>query len=420
MIPKRVCVVGLGYVGFPLAIHLAHHFKVTGFDVDEKKIEGFRRGINTYGDITDEEFKEVFGNMEFTSDENEIKKCDFIIIAVPTPTTKDKRPDLSYLESASRIVGRNLRKGATVVYESTTYPGCTEEFCLPILEKESGMRLGEFHLGYSPERINPGDSKHTIEKITKIISGDSKETVNTMKEVYGKITNVYVAPSIRVAEAAKVIENVQRDINIALFNELAVLFDKMGIDSKSVFDAAATKWNFIRFNPGLVGGHCIPVDPYYLAQKSMELGYIPELILAGRRINENVSGFIATKIVKLLIERDLSIKDAKVIIFGATYKENVPDLRESKVEDLIDELMDFGIKNITIFEPMIERDEIFGITNTKQPSGKYDVIVYAVNHDVFSKYDVKQYLKEKGIVIDTKRVLAKEDFANSGFVYWGL
>lgn len=416
----KICVIGLGYVGLPLAVRFAEHFTVIGFDISERRIKELNNGIDRTGEVKKEDFEKINGNIVFTNDEKKIKEGNVIIITVPTPTTKDKKPDLRFLENASKIVGRNLKKGAIVVYESTTYPGCTEEFCLPILEKESGMKLGEFYIGYSPERINPGDLSHTIDKITKIVAGCDKETTDVLLEIYGKITNVYPASSIRVAESAKVIENIQRDINIALFNELAMLFDKLNIDSKEVFDAASTKWNFLRFYPGFVGGHCIPEDPYYLATKSIEAGYIPELILAGRRINENIPLFVANKVIKLLIKNNKLIKDTKICIFGGTYKENVPDLRESKVEELIDELKDFGIKNISIVEPMINKDEIFGIKNIKKPSEKFDVVIYAVDHNEFSKYDILNCLNENGILIDIKRKFDKKGVESRGIIYWGL
>ncbi len=417
----KICVVGLGYVGLPLAMSFARHYEVIGFDVDAKKIEELNSGYDRTGVFNKDDFSIVSKNIKFTNDEKSIGECKIIIVAVPTPITADKKPDLSYLKSASEIVGKNMKRGSIVVFESTTYPGCTEEFCLPILEKESGMKLGDFHIGYSPERINPGDEEHRLENIIKIVAGDIPKTTKILANIYSAITKVYIAPSIKVAEAAKVIENTQRDLNIALFNELAMLFDKLNIDSKAVFDAASTKWNFIRFSPGLVGGHCIPVDPYYLANKAMEVGYIPELILAGRRINENIPKFIATKIIKMLIKEGKSVNNARVVIWGATYKENVPDLRESKVRLLIDELKDFGMDNITLFEPLLNKKEIFGVNNVDTPLKRYyDVVVYAVNHKIFSKYEIKEYLRTRGIVIDIKRVLDKKDLEKSGFVYWGL
>ncbi len=287
------------------------------------------------------------------------------------------------------------------------------------MERESGLKLGEFFIGYSPERINPGDKEHTIDKIVKIVAGCNKEITEKLAEIYGEITKVYKVSSIRVAESAKVIENIQRDINIALFNELSMLFDKLGIDSKEVFDAAATKWNFLRFYPGFVGGHCIPVDPYYLASKSMEEGYIPELILAGRRVNENIPIFVANKIVKLLIKNNKLVKDANILILGATYKENVPDLRDSKVENLIKELKEFGIKDIFVYEPLIDKDKIFGVENVKNLD-KYDVVVYAVDHEKFKDINIFNLLKDGGIFIDIKRRFNKKCVEDKGFIYWGL
>ncbi|MGC9310184.1 MAG: nucleotide sugar dehydrogenase, partial [Candidatus Aenigmatarchaeota archaeon] len=368
-----ICVAGLGYVGLPLSLKFAENFKVIGFDIGKTRIEELKAHHDRNRDILKEDFEKVKTNIKFTTDPAMIKKADIVIIAVPTPTTKRKEPDLSFLDGASRIVGQNLKKGAIVVYESTTYPGCTEDFCLPILEKESGMKLGEFFLGYSPERVNPGDREHTIDKIHKIVAGCDDTVADKLAEVYGTVTKVYRAPSIKIGEAAKVIENVQRDLNIALFNELAMLFDKMGLDSEEVFNAAATKWNFLRFRPGFVGGHCIPVDPYYLAQKSLEIGYIPELILSGRSVNESLANYVAQKIVKLLVETGKPLKTARILVLGAAYKENVPDLRDSKVENLIDELKDFGIVDIGLHEPLISSDTVFGAKN-RRPEGMYDVV----------------------------------------------
>jgi len=418
---KIICVAGLGYVGLPLALKFAKKYKVLGFDIKKERIEDLKKGIDRNLDIDKKEFDEVSKNIEFFDDEKIISKADIVVIAVPTPVMKGNRADLSYLDSSSRVVGRNMKKGCTVVYESTTYPGCTEDFCLPILEKESGMKLGEFSLGYSPERVNPGDKAHTIDKIFKVVAGCNDKVTDELVEVYGVVTNVYRAPSIKIAEAAKVIENTQRDINIALFNELAMLFDKMDLDSNEIFKAAATKWNFLRFYPGFVGGHCIPVDPYYLAEKASEMGYYPELILAGRAVSESIAPFVAKKIVKLLIETGKPLKDAKILILGSTYKENVPDLRDSKVEVLINELKDFGIKNIVIHEPMLFcRDTIFGVKNIKSLAGKYDVVVYAVNHKSFDAISPMNYLNDKGILIDVKRKFTKKEVESKGFGYWGL
>jgi len=416
---NKIAVVGLGYVGLPLAIKFADHFNVIGFDISEKRIEDLKKKYDKNLEISEKDFERVSKNIEFTNNEKKIKEGDIVVIGVPTPVTKDKKPDLSYLESSSEIVGRNLKKGAVVVYESTTYPGCTEEFCLSILEKASGLKLGEFFIGYSPERVNPGDKEHTIDKIYKIVAGCNNEVTGRLAEIYSRITKVYKAPSIKIAESAKVIENVQRDINIALFNELAMLFDDMGLDSKEVFDAAATKWNFLRFYPGFVGGHCIPVDPYYLAQKALELEYTPELILAGRRVNENLAGSLAKKVIGLLNKGGKSLKDARILILGAAYKENVPDLRDSKVENLVEELKKSRLNNISLYEPFIKREEIFGVENRK-PTERYDVIIYAVKHRKFSELNIFDILNETGILIDIKRLFDRKEVEDKGFIYWGL
>jgi len=416
---NKIAVVGLGYVGLPLAIKFADHFNVIGFDISEKRIEDLKKKYDKNLEISEKDFERVSKNIEFTNNEKKIKEGDIVVIGVPTPVTKDKKPDLSYLESSSEIVGRNLKKGAVVVYESTTYPGCTEEFCLSILEKASGLKLGEFFIGYSPERVNPGDKEHTIDKIYKIVAGCNNEVTGRLAEIYSRITKVYKAPSIKIAESAKVIENVQRDINIALFNELAMLFDDMGLDSKEVFDAAATKWNFLRFYPGFVGGHCIPVDPYYLAQKALELEYTPELILAGRRVNENLAGSLAKKVIGLLNKGGKSLKDARILILGAAYKENVPDLRDSKVENLVEELKKSRLNNISLYEPFIKREEIFGVENRK-PTERYDVIIYAVKHRKFSELNIFDLLEEGGILIDIKRLFDRKEVEDKGFIYWGL
>jgi len=414
----KICVVGLGYVGLPLGISLAKHFEVIGFDINEERVNQLKNKFNKNLEVKLEEFEETKENIIFTTDEKKIRDANIFIISVPTPVKKDKTPDLYPLESSSEIVGRNLKKGCIVVYESTTYPGCTEEFCVPILEKFSNLKCGsDFFVGYSPERVNPGDKEHILGNITKIIAGQNEMVVKVLEEVYGKVTKVYKAPSIKVAEAAKVIENTQRDINIAFMNELAILFERMGINSKEVFDAAATKWNFLRFYSGFVGGHCIPVDPYYLAHKAIELNFYPELILAGRRVNENVPNFIAQKIVKLLINKQKNIKNSRILIMGATYKENVPDLRDSKVENLICKLKEFGIENIQIYEPIINHTKIFDVENKKH-SGKYDVVVVAVMHDQFKDMPITNFLEENGIVIDVTTKLDENNF--KGFTYYRL
>ncbi len=344
---KTVCIVGLGYVGLPLAEAFSKHLKVIGFDIDEEKV----------GKLNDGNQEE---NTEFTSDPSKIKEADFVLICVPTPVTKFKEPDLRYVKSAAEIVGRNLKKGATVVLESTVYPGVTDEIVKPILEKESKMRCGiDFYIGYSPERINPGDEAHALNKITKIVAGMDEETTEILVEIYGLITTVYKAKDIRTAEAAKVIENIQRDLNIALMNELAIIFHKMGLDTNSVLEAASTKWNFHPYKPGLVGGHCIPVDPYYPVYKAKELGYHPQVILAGRAINDYMPKHVAEMAIKGLNEVSKVIKGSRVLIMGLTYKENVPDTRESPVKEMVKELKEFGVE-VYGYDPLLRKEEIRG------------------------------------------------------------
>ena len=415
----KICVVGLGYVGLPLAVKFAKHFKIVGFDINKKRIEELKNNYDRNLQINKKELEEVSKNIEFTDEEDKIGEANIFIVTVPTPLTENKKPDLSFLKEASKIVGRNLKRGSIVVYESTTYPGCTEEVCLPILEKESRLKLGEFSIGYSPERISPGDKEHTLESTYKIVAGYDEETTKRLSEIYGKITNIYPVDSIKIAEAAKVVENTQRCLNIALFNELARIFDKLKIDSKKVFDAAATKWNFHRYYPGFVGGHCISVDPYYLLEKANNSGYISEFIKLGILINEEIPYFVAKKIIELLKDKNKSIEESKILILGAAYKENVPDLRESKVKNLIEKLKSLGIDKINIFEPLIERKNIFGVENINKFE-KYDVIVYTVNHKEFKNIDIYNILKKEGIIIDIRRRFDKQEVENRGFTYWGL
>jgi len=425
----KICVIGLGYVGLPLAVKLAKYYEVIGFDINEIKIKQLVNGIDTTGEIDQNELKRV--NILFTSDEEAIKRCNVIIVAVPTPIDKLKNPDLSYLKSASQLVGRNLSKNSIVVYESTVYPGATEEICIPILEKTSGLKWKkDFWVGYSPERVNPGDKQHTIENIVKIVAGDTPETTQILASIYGKVikAGIYKAPSIKVAEAAKVLENVQRDVNIALINEVSFIFNKLGIDTRDVIEAAATKWNFVRVEPGLVGGHCIPVDPYYLVYKSIIHGYVPELILAARAVNENVPRFIAHEVVKLLTKGDKKIKNSKILIFGITFKENIPDIRNSKVYDLIKELIEFGIQ-IYVYDPIADRDEVrreFNINLIDDPNKykPYDAIILAVRHGVFLHEDLIKKIERLSsyppVVIDIKGILNKDKAVKRGFLYWRL
>ena len=345
---RTVCIIGLGYVGLPLAKAFSKHLKTIGYDIDEAKIRNLGNNTNNGESI------------EFTTDPSKIKQADFVIIAVPTPVTKSKEPDLRYVKSAAETVGKNLKNDATVVLESTVYPGVTEEIVKHVLERESGLKYGiDFYIGYSPERINPGDEAHNLDKITKIVAGMDGETTEILVELYGLITNVYKAKDIRTAEAAKVIENIQRDLNIALMNELAIIFHKMHLDTKSVLEAAGTKWNFHPYTPGLVGGHCIPVDPYYLVYKAKELGYHPQVILAGRAINDYMPKHVAEMAIKGLNEVGKVIKGSKVLIMGLTYKENVPDTRESPVREMVKELKEFGVDAYG-YDPLLSREEIKG------------------------------------------------------------
>lgn len=361
-------------------------------------------------------------NIEFTSDPSKIRDADFVLICVPTPVTKSKEPDLSSVKSAAETVGKNLKKGAIVILESTVYPGVTEEIVKPILEKESGMKCGEdFKIGYSPERINPGDEEHSLEKITKVVAGMDEETRELLAELYGKITKVYKAKDIRTAEAAKVIENIQRDLNIALMNELSLIFDKIGLDTKFVLEAAGTKWNFHRYSPGLVGGHCIPVDPYYLVYKAKELGYHPQVILAGRAINDYMPKHVAEMAIKGLNEVGKVIKGSKVLIMGVTYKENVPDTRESPVREMVKELKEFGV-DIYGYDPLLSKEgiEAFDVKALDDFNVKVDCIIVAVAHDGFRRIkleDLARIMNNKPVVIDVRGMFDGEEAREKGFYY---
>ncbi len=424
---EKICVVGLGYVGLPLACMLAKHFKVVGFDKNPKRIQELKEGVDSTGEVSPKELKKA--NLELSCDPNVIKECKLIIVAVPTPVDKLKNPDLSFLKSASELVGKNLSEHSVVVYESTVYPGATEEVCVPILEKESGLRWKrDFFVGYSPERVNPGDKEHTINKVVKVVAGDTPKTTELLAKVYGTITQVYVAPDIKTAESAKVIENIQRDINIALINELAMIFHKIGVDTQEVLKAASTKWNFLRFEPGLVGGHCIPVDPYYLAYKSLQVGHVPELILAGRSINENMPVYVASQMVKLLIKSGKGPLGSKVLVLGITYKENVPDIRESKVAPLIKELKEYGIK-VVVHDPIAKKQEVeeeFGIKLTEDytKDAPYDGVILAVKHREYTENlsleKIKELCHEPPLLVDIKWVYNRREAEEKGFIYWRL
>lgn len=397
----KIAIIGLGYVGMPLGAALSQKFKVCGFDLNPTRINELKEGFDRTLELDEAQMKAVLENgMSFSTELESIKECNFYIVTVPTPIDEFNRPDLSPLESASKSIAKVLKKGDIVVYESTVYPGATEEVCKPILES-SGLRFGEdFELGYSPERINPGDKEHTVTKIKKIISASSPAALEVVEFVYGSVitAGIYKASSIKVAEAAKVIENTQRDINIAFVNELKMIFDKMGIDTNEVLKAAATKWNFLGFTPGLVGGHCIGVDPYYLTHKAQAVGHHPEIILAGRRINDNMGIYHANQIVKLMIKSGLKIRNSKILVLGITFKQNCPDIRNSKVIDVINELKDFGCA-VSVCDPWAREDEVkrfYGldlIKNYKDLNlAEYDCSVLAVSHDEFRELDFSKSL----------------------------
>ncbi len=428
---EKISLVGLGYVGMPIAVAFSKKVKVVGYDLNEKKIELYKNGIDPTNEVGNDAIKNC--KVEFTSDQTKLREAKFHIVAVPTPVNDDHTPDLTPVEGASEIVGKNLTPGSIVVYESTVYPGVTEEICVPILERESGLRCGvDFKVGYSPERINPGDKVHRLETIRKIVSGMDDETLNTVAKIYELVVEagVHRAESIKVAEAAKVIENSQRDINIAFMNELSIIFNKMGIDTKSVLEAAGTKWNFLKFYPGLVGGHCIGVDPYYLTYKAEQLGYHSQIILSGRRINDDMGKYVAENTVKNLIKADVSIRNAKVAILGFTFKENCPDTRNTKIIDIYNELKEYGITPI-IADPQADKDEakrLYEIEFVDISSIKEcDAVILAVAHEEFktlSANDIDRMFKcvcnSDKVIIDIKGLLDRYEFEKSGYNYWRL
>jgi len=409
---EKIAVIGLGYVGLPVAISFGRKLPTVGFDIRATRVEELKRGHDDTLEVSDEQLASA-KKLDMTADPAKLADCTFYIVAVPTPIDSNNRPDLTPMVSASRTIGPHLKKGDIVVYESTVYPGVTEDICGPILDEKSGLKNGvDYFLGYSPERINPGDKEHTFEKILKVVSGQTPEALERVAMVYGSVVTagVHRAPSIKVAEAAKVIENTQRDLNIALMNELALIFDRMGIRTQDVLDAAGTKWNFLKFTPGLVGGHCIGVDPYYLTMKAEELGYLPEVILAGRRVNNNVAAFLAQKTVKYLTSMDVPLKKAKVGILGLTFKENVPDLRNSKIPDIIKELAEYGIDAI-VHDPMGDPKEAhheYGVHITALDKFQgLDALILAVSHKDYLKDIDAIYarVRDGGVVIDVKSVL---------------
>lgn len=428
---EKISLVGLGYVGMPIAVAFAKKVKVVGFDLNAKKIELYKSGVDPTNEVGDEVIKNT--TVEFTSDETKLREAKFHIVAVPTPVNDDHTPDLTPVEGASRIVGRNLTKGSIVVYESTVYPGVTEDVCIPILEKESGLKCGvDFKIGYSPERINPGDKVHRLETIVKIVSGMDEESLEEIAKVYELVVEagVHRAESIKVAEAAKVIENSQRDINIAFMNELSIIFNKMGIDTQSVLKAAGTKWNFLKFFPGLVGGHCIGVDPYYLTYKAEQLGYHSQIILSGRRINDDMGKYVAESVVKNLIKADVAIKKARVAILGFTFKENCPDTRNTKIVDIFNELKEYGI-TAQIADPTADKDEakhLYGVEFVDIDSiSDCDAIILAVAHDEFKTLTPADFDKmfksgDNGnkVLADIKGLLNRREYEKLGYNYWRL
>lgn len=449
---EKISLIGLGYVGMPIAVAFAKKAEVIGFDINKSKIDLYKSGIDPTKEVGNEAIRNT--TIDFTSDEKRLKEARFHIVAVPTPVNADHTPDLTPVKSASRTLGRNLTKGSIVVYESTVYPGVTEEICVPILEKESGLKCGtDFKVGYSPERINPGDKVHRLETIVKIVSGMDKESLDTVAKVYELVVEagVHKAESIKVAEAAKVIENSQRDINIAFMNELSIIFSKMGIDTKAVLEAAGTKWNFLKFTPGLVGGHCIGVDPYYLTYRAEEMGYHSQIILSGRKINDGMGKYVAENTVKKMIKANKQINGSKVAVFGITFKENCPDVRNTKVIDIIREMEEYGIQ-VCVVDPEASREDLWNEYKislcNEEDIADVDAIIFAVPHDKFKAIkleDLKRMYKtqkntnlsaidevaaaseenvciEKSdcVLVDIKSMFNKKDAEDMGYIYWRL
>ena len=411
----RMAVIGLGYVGLPLAVEFARRYPVVGFDINTRRVEGLKGGHDATLEVSDDQLRG--SALRFTSDPEEIRSCNVYIVTVPTPITADKRPDMAPLLSASATVGSVLSPGDTVIYESTVYPGATEEVCVPELERASGLVFNrDFFVGYSPERINPGDKQHTFATIRKVTSGSTPQTADFVDALYNSVlrNGTFKASSLKVAEASKIIENCQRDINISFFNELALIFDRLDIDTKEVIEAAATKWNFIKLMPGLVGGHCIGVDPYYLKWKAEQVGYLTAVISSGRRVNDSMGAFVADKVVKLLIGHDFKVKNAKVLVLGITFKENCPDSRNTKVVDVVNELREFQC-DVDVYDPWASAEEVrreYGISllsGLDAAGGRYDAVVLAVAHRQFLETDIRQLLSgPTAVVYDIKGVLPKE------------
>ncbi|MDU1905732.1 MAG: nucleotide sugar dehydrogenase [Dysgonomonas sp.] len=419
----KIAVIGLGYVGLPLAIEFAKKYKVLGYDINTQRVKELQNGLDHTQEADLEELKSVMNlykedsqaGLSFSYKEEDLKSFNIFIVTVPTPIDKNNSPDLTPLVKASEMLGRVIKKDDIVIYESTTYPGCTEEDCIPIIEKVSGLKFNEdFFAGYSPERINPGDKVNTLTKIKKVTSGSTPEIADKVDALYGSIivAGTHKASSIKVAEASKIIENAQRDVNISFVNELALIFDKIGIDTNDVIEAASTKWNFLKYRPGLVGGHCISVDPYYLATKAESLGYIPQVILSGRHVNNSIAPFIANKVMKLMIKKDHKIKGANILILGVTFKENCPDIRNTKVIDIYEELCEFDI-NVDVYDPWASQEEVkeeYGVDIIKEiDSNKtYEAIILAVAHDELKFFDFEKYHKNNSVIFDVKAILNRE------------
>ncbi len=415
---RKIGVIGLGYVGLPLAVEFGKKLNTVGFDINQNRVDELNNGFDRTLEIEDEDLIQVLSNKSeeasfmCTTRLDEIKDCNYYIVTVPTPTDKNNRPDLTPLYKASETVGKVLKKGDIVIYESTVYPGVTEDECIPVLERVSGLKFNiDFFAGYSPERINPGDKEHTVTKILKVTSGSTPEIAEKVDDLYRTIivAGTHKATSIKVAEAAKVIENSQRDINIAFVNELSKIFNLMGINTNDVLEAAGTKWNFLKFKPGLVGGHCIGVDPYYLAQKAQEVGYHPEIILAGRRLNDSMGAYVANETIKLMIKKDIKVKDAKILVLGFTFKENCPDVRNTKVIDIINELNTFHV-SLTVVDPWAAPAEVkheYDLVTQKELSAqsKFDAIVMAVGHNEFKALNILEYLNPNHVIFDVKGLL---------------
>lgn len=411
----KIAVIGLGYVGLPLARLFSTKYKTVGFDMSKARVDALMQGHDATLEVADDLLQSAIANgFMCTSDINDIKDCNFYVVAVPTPVDRDNKPDLTPLYGASETIGKVISKGDIVVYESTVYPGVTEDECIPVVERVSGLKYNvDFYAGYSPERINPGDKLHTVEKIKKVTSGSTLEIGKIVDEVYSSVitAGTHLAPTIKVAEAAKVIENSQRDINIAFVNELAKIFNLMGIDTQAVLEAAATKWNFLPFRPGLVGGHCIGVDPYYLAQCAQRYGYNPEIILAGRRMNDGMGEYVATQVVKLMIKKNVKVNGGKIAIFGFTFKENCPDVRNTKVVDIYNALKEYNV-DLTVYDPwanaaVAKHEYGIEVVNEIAPESQFDAVVLAVAHEEFKSLDVMSYLKENGVVYDVKWILGE-------------